>query len=78
MKKSILLTVLLASATAAMAAFSWPVGEKFPMTFPFPSEVVSPRHPFPVFPGSFPVFPQDNAFPEHASSCPVAAPIPAF
>ena len=59
MKRSLFCAALVASATAATAAKAnaWPVGDTFPVTFPYPSEEV-------VFPKSFPVFPQETMFPE--------------
>jgi len=72
MNKTLLLAVMVASATAAMAAKTsgWPVGDTFPVTFPYPSEEV-------VFPkSSYPVFPKDTMFPEPEPYWPVA-PFPA-
>lgn len=64
MKKALFLAAFVAIATAVMAAnnSSWPVGDTFPATFPFPYH--SQENVYPVFPEVFPVFPQDCVFPE--------------
>ena len=70
MKKVLFLAVFVASATAVMAAknSSWPVGETFPATFPFPHP--SQETVYPVFPKTFPVYPQSYVYPEPEQSWP--------
>ena len=66
MKKVLFLAAFVVSATTGMAAenSSWPVGDTFPATFPYPSQ----ENVYPMFPGPFPVYPQDCVFP---GFCPV-------
>lgn len=77
MKKSVLFAVLIASATAAMAAKTsyWPVEETFTAIYPYPYP--SEETVYPVFPESYPVYPQDGAYPEAKPFEPIAYPFPA-
>lgn len=75
MKKAFL-AVLVASATAAKAATTSREPAGFPESFPV--ENVYPESVFPVFPGGYPVFPQEAVFPEPETAWPIAAtPFPA-
>lgn len=70
MKKAFL-AVLVASATAAMAATTSREPAGFPESFPV--EIVYPESVFPVFPKTYPVFPQEVVFPEPVAYWPIAA-----